>query len=60
MAATAPISTCKPLNRSVDLKLKERKRYKALSFSICGGRQARIRVERRNGFGTYTLQANIP
>jgi hypothetical protein len=33
---------------------------KTISFSICGGRHARIRISRRSGYGSYTLQANIP
>lgn len=35
-------------------------RYEAVGFGICGGRRARVRVYRRSGYGSYTLQANIP
>jgi hypothetical protein len=35
-------------------------RNETISFTICGGRQARVRVSRRSGYGSYTLQANIP
>jgi hypothetical protein len=33
---------------------------KAIRFSICGARHARVRVARKSGYGTFTLQANIP
>ena len=35
-------------------------RSHAIRFSICGGRHARVRVSRRSGHGSYTVQANIP
>jgi hypothetical protein len=36
-------------------------RYEAIRGSICGGpRLQRVRVSRRSGYGSYTLQANIP
>jgi hypothetical protein len=34
--------------------------YEAIRFRICGAARARIGVYRRSGYGSYTLQANIP
>lgn len=36
------------------------RRTHVISFTICGGRHARVAVSRRSGDGGYTLQANIP